>query len=188
MTSGTFVAGDAVEEPDVFAVLPKTWLSNGVLKGVRSLAFDDTIATTRDNPQTMSDTQHWPGYTEADRALKNNFYTSVNEDDPRVAAAERQRGHALRRLEDEGALEGEHLPEDVPGVGVVLDDQHREALQRALGRCRGGARAKCRPGAGDAMASRSGAYARTRRRRVLRGSRAADLQHAHGLTSRIPQR
>jgi hypothetical protein len=85
--SGTFVAADAVEEPDVFAVLPKTWLSNGVLKGVRSLPFDDAIATTRDNPQTMSGTQHWPGHSEADRALKNNFYSVVNEDDARVTVA-----------------------------------------------------------------------------------------------------
>jgi hypothetical protein len=89
VTSGTFVAGDAVEEPDVFAVLPKTWLSNGVLKGVRSLAFDDAITTTRDDPQTLANTQHWPGYTEADRALKNNFFSVINEDDPRVAVANR---------------------------------------------------------------------------------------------------
>ncbi|WP_313920161.1 hypothetical protein [Tahibacter sp.] len=87
MQSGTFVAADAVEEPDVFAVLPKAWLSNGVLKGVRSLPFDDAIATMRDSPQAMSGTQHWPGHSEADRALKDNFYSIVNEDDARVTVA-----------------------------------------------------------------------------------------------------
>ncbi|MBL8300716.1 MAG: hypothetical protein JNN30_20445 [Rhodanobacteraceae bacterium] len=85
--SGTFVAADAVEEPDVFAVLPRAWLSNGVLKGVRSLPFDDAVAATRDDPQLMSATQHWPGYSEIDRAQKNNFYSAINEDDARVTVA-----------------------------------------------------------------------------------------------------
>jgi hypothetical protein len=84
VSSGSFVASDSVQEPDVYAVLPKSWLSLGMLKGVRSIAFDDSNTEPRDNPTTNSGIAHWPEYQEADRALKNNFYASINEDDPGV--------------------------------------------------------------------------------------------------------
>ena len=87
VASGSFVAADNVQEPDVFAVLPKAWLSLGMLRGSRNLPFDDANGEGRDNPATNAATQHWSGYTEADRAMKNNFYSAINQDDPRVTAA-----------------------------------------------------------------------------------------------------
>jgi len=85
--SGSFIATDAVQEPDVYAVLPKEWLAKGVLKGVQDVPFDASVSATRDDPSTMDATEHWPGWTEADHALKNNFYSEINQDDPAVLAA-----------------------------------------------------------------------------------------------------
>jgi hypothetical protein len=85
VASGSFIAADGVQEPDVYAVLPKDWLARGVLKGNRTLAFDDANTEARDDPAVNAAIQHWPDYTEADRAAKNNFYTIVNQDDPRVS-------------------------------------------------------------------------------------------------------
>jgi len=84
---GTFVAGDGVDEPDVFAVLPKEWLAKGVLKGAQNVPFDTSVTETRDDPEAMEATEHWPGYVELDHAEKNNFFSVINEDDPGVAAA-----------------------------------------------------------------------------------------------------
>lgn len=88
-TTGTFGAADNVQEPDVFAVLPRAWLSLGMIKGTRSVPFDVGNGESRDNPATNAAVQHWPGYAEADRAAKNNFYSAINEDDPAVTAANR---------------------------------------------------------------------------------------------------
>lgn len=85
--SGSFVAGDGVQEPNVYAVLPKDWLARGVLKGNRTLAFDDSNTESRDDPEVNADIPHWADYTEADRAAKNNFYTIVNQDDDGVSAS-----------------------------------------------------------------------------------------------------
>lgn len=87
VASGSYVAADNVQEPDVYAVLPKAWLNLGALKGTRSLAFDDSNTQARDNPVTNSGIQHWPAYTEADRAAKNNFYSAVNQDAAGVTLA-----------------------------------------------------------------------------------------------------
>lgn len=84
VTSGTFVAADGIQEPDVYALLPKDVLSQGVLSLRRSDPFAAHIPETRDNPTTMDAIEHWPGYEEADRSFKNNFYTMINEDDPLV--------------------------------------------------------------------------------------------------------
>ncbi|HET7843122.1 MAG TPA: hypothetical protein VFL14_03165, partial [Xanthomonadales bacterium] len=84
VTSGTFVAADNVFEPDVYAVLPADWLVRGALKSSRSTTFDATNVEARDNPATNDGIAHWPQYREAERALKNNFYTEVNRDDPLV--------------------------------------------------------------------------------------------------------
>jgi hypothetical protein len=86
VASGSFIAADDVQEPDVYAVLPKHWLARGVLKGNRTLPFDDANTEARDDPAVNAAIQHWSGYTEADRAAKNNFYNIVNQDDPRVSA------------------------------------------------------------------------------------------------------
>ena len=85
VTSGSFVAVDGIQEPDVYALLPKAVLSQGVLSLRRSEPFADHIAETRDDPALMDATEHWPGYEEADRAFKNFFYTSINEDGPLVS-------------------------------------------------------------------------------------------------------
>ncbi len=85
VTSGSFVAADGIQEPDVYALLPKAVLSQGVLSLRRSTPFADHITETRDDPSVMDATEHWPGYEEADRAFKNFFYTSINEDDPLVS-------------------------------------------------------------------------------------------------------
>ncbi len=89
VTSGSFVAADGVQEPDVYALLPKDWLAHGVLKGVQHLPFGADIPATRDDPAVMDATEHWPGWSEADRALKNNFFSVINEDDPAVTVANR---------------------------------------------------------------------------------------------------
>ncbi|BCU75892.1 Ig-like domain-containing protein [Luteolibacter sp. LG18] len=88
VTSGTFVAADGVMEPDVYALLPKAVLSQGVLGLRRTEPFKDSIPETRDAPEAMDAIEHWPGYEEADRSFKNNFYTNINEDDPLVSGYE----------------------------------------------------------------------------------------------------
>lgn len=84
VTSGSFDAADNIMEPDVYALLPKTVLANGVLSTKRNTPFDDSITEERDDPWEMDDIEHWPGYQEMDRSFKNNFYTSINKDDPLV--------------------------------------------------------------------------------------------------------
>lgn len=84
VTSGSFVAVDGIQEPDVYALLPKALLCQGTLNLRRCTPFADAIVETRDDPNVMDATEHWPGYEEADRAFKNFFYTSINEDDPQV--------------------------------------------------------------------------------------------------------
>ncbi len=84
VTSGTFDAADGIQEPDVYALLPKQTLAQGALSLRRSEPFAAHITETRDDPAVMDATEHWPGYEEADRAFKNFFYTSINEDDPQV--------------------------------------------------------------------------------------------------------
>jgi hypothetical protein len=78
VTTGTFVAADNVFEPDVYAVLPKAHLAQGIL-AAPALPFDDGVAPTRDNPAVTDATQHYPGFVEYDMASKNFFYTIINE-------------------------------------------------------------------------------------------------------------
>lgn len=85
--SGSFIAADNVFEPDVYAVLPAAWLSQGLLKSSRSTPFDASNTEARDNPATMDGILSWPGTQEAERALKNNFYNVINRDDPLVTVA-----------------------------------------------------------------------------------------------------
>jgi hypothetical protein len=87
VTSGTFVTGDNVAEPDVYAVLPPAWLTQGVLRPGPMDPFDPAVTEARDDPAVMDATEHYPGYREQQFALKNFFYTSINADDPRVSAA-----------------------------------------------------------------------------------------------------
>jgi hypothetical protein len=79
VTSGTYVATDNVREPDVFAVLPGSWLSLGLLRVGRMDPFDPIVAEARDSPTTMDATQNYPAYLEQQYASKNFFYTAINE-------------------------------------------------------------------------------------------------------------
>lgn len=86
VTSGSFVAGDGVSEPKVYAVLPSSTLSKGLLKLGPMRPFASNIAATRDDPATMDATEHYPEYNEQMYGAKNFFYAHINEDDPRVTA------------------------------------------------------------------------------------------------------
>lgn len=84
---GSFVAADNVQEPRVIATLPAAWLAQGTLRPTQTLPFDASNGATRDDPQTMDNIATWPGTQEAERAMKNNFFTTINEDDPSVSVA-----------------------------------------------------------------------------------------------------
>lgn len=81
-----FASADGVFEPRVYALLPASWLSLGLLRGTPALPFESAHPEARDDPAAMDAISTWPGYTEVDRALKNDFYTVTNRDDPRVTA------------------------------------------------------------------------------------------------------
>lgn len=89
VTGGSFPASENVFEPNVYATLPASWLSRGVLRPTRTLPFANSHPATRDNPATNDAIVTWPGYTEADHAFKNNFFSVINEDDPAVTVANR---------------------------------------------------------------------------------------------------
>src|SRR4029079_2946789 len=75
VTSGSFVAADNVQEPDVLPVLPAAYLSQGMLDAPTT---PTNIAPTRDNPAT-ADAATFTGFTEYDSAEKNFFYTIINQ-------------------------------------------------------------------------------------------------------------
>jgi hypothetical protein len=87
VTTGTFVEDDGVFEPDVYAVLPASWLTRGAITGRRLRALDPSVSEARDDPDDMDDVATWPGLSEMDHAVKNNFYSVINEDDPLVTPA-----------------------------------------------------------------------------------------------------
>jgi hypothetical protein len=89
VTTGSFVAADNVYEPDVYAVLPASVLTQGVLRPGRALPVDPSVTEARSTPSVMDATEHWPGFVEQEHAAKNNFYSVINEDDPAVTAANR---------------------------------------------------------------------------------------------------
>lgn len=85
VTSGSYAGADGVSEPDVYAVLPAAHLARGALRLTRMNPFDPGVAEGRDDPYAMDAVEHWPGFEEQEHAAKNNSFTLVNEDDPRVA-------------------------------------------------------------------------------------------------------
>ncbi len=91
VTGGSFVATDGVREPNVFAVLPAQWLSRGLLRTGPMEPFDTEVTEARDSPTVMAATEHFPGYREQQYAMKNFFYTAIDEygTDPVPAAANR---------------------------------------------------------------------------------------------------
>jgi hypothetical protein len=77
VTSGSFVAADNVQEPDVLPVLPKDYLALGMLDS-QTQPTANGVAATRDDPAVMN-SMTFPGYTEYDYAEKNFFYTTINQ-------------------------------------------------------------------------------------------------------------
>lgn len=81
-----FLASDGVYEPDVYAVLPAAYLANGVLSLATAKPFDATVTEARSDPaQALAAT--WTGFAGLQQTEKNFFYTLINQDDPRVSAA-----------------------------------------------------------------------------------------------------
>jgi len=77
VTSGSFVAADNVEEPDVLPVLPAAYLAKGMLDA-RTNPTSGGVAETRDDP-AVTDAMSFTGFTEFDYAQKNFFYTIINQ-------------------------------------------------------------------------------------------------------------
>lgn len=88
VTSGTFVAADNVSEPDVLATLPASYLAQVGLRPMQMLPFDPGISEARLDPQLSLSADPSARRTHQE-AAKNFFYTIINEDDPRVTAANR---------------------------------------------------------------------------------------------------
>ncbi len=86
VTTGSFVSGDGVSEPKVYAVLPSGLLSKGLLKLGPMRPFVQDVKETRDDPAVMAATEHYPEFTEQMYASKNFFYSHIGEDDARVTA------------------------------------------------------------------------------------------------------
>ena len=82
--SGSYMAGDSVFEPDVYAVLPKEYLCMGMIKPTRMLPLDRRVPETRETPDTFDVASFHPGYELMDHVQHNNFFTIINEDDSRV--------------------------------------------------------------------------------------------------------
>src|SRR6185295_3866349 len=72
VTSGSFVAADNVEEPDVLPVLPSAYLAKGMLDA-QTNPTNSGVAETRDDPAVMNATT-FTGFQEFDSAQKNFFY------------------------------------------------------------------------------------------------------------------
>lgn len=82
VTTGSFLLADSVKEPDVYAVFPKQYLSEGALK-TRMLPLDNGVSLTRENPSVV-DAATYPGYVKLDHAQHNFFFSIINEDDALV--------------------------------------------------------------------------------------------------------
>ena len=77
VTSGSFVAADNVQEPNVLPVLPAAYLALGMLDS-QTDPTNSSVAETRDDP-AVTDAMTFTGYTEYDSAEKNFFYTIDNQ-------------------------------------------------------------------------------------------------------------
>jgi hypothetical protein len=81
VTSGSFVAADNVQEPDVLPVLPAAYLAQGMLDSPTTPA---NVTPTRDDP-AAADAATFSGFTEYDSAEKNFFYTIINQNGQNVS-------------------------------------------------------------------------------------------------------
>jgi len=86
--SGSFTAADQVYEPDVYAVLPKEYLCNGMIKPARMLPLDNGVPENREDPAAVRQMAAVSGYAVQDHA-QHNFFFSIIGDNPRVAAENR---------------------------------------------------------------------------------------------------
>ena len=84
ITAGSFKGVPGVSEPDVYALLPKQFLSLGVLTLARALPFSDEIPEGRDDPAAFKARFPFSDLQLIDYSFKNNFYTAINQDDPRA--------------------------------------------------------------------------------------------------------
>lgn len=82
-----FLDADGVSEPDVYAVLPAAVLAKGVLELRRLEPFPASVPVEREDPAAMDAVSDWPGYEEEAHAIKNSFYSVINQDDPLVQPA-----------------------------------------------------------------------------------------------------
>lgn len=83
VSSGSFNISDNIQEPDVYAVLPKNYLSDGALKLSRMLPLDNGVPSTRENPANV-DVATYAGYLKHDHAVHNFYFSIVNQDDALV--------------------------------------------------------------------------------------------------------
>lgn len=77
VTTGTFVAADNVEEPDVLPILPSDYMAKGMFDA-QMIPTNSSVAETRDDPAVMNATT-FTGFNEFDSAQKNFFYTIINQ-------------------------------------------------------------------------------------------------------------
>ena len=81
-----FVTSDNVQEPDVYPVLPKEHMCKGMLTGFRMKPLDGGVPEGREDPAATAAITNWSGNTQMEHAFHNFFFTTINEDDPRVTA------------------------------------------------------------------------------------------------------
>ncbi len=83
VTTGSFLSTDNIQEPDVYAVFTKQFLSDGAVKLSRMLPLDAGVPLGRENPAIV-DVATYPGYVKKDHGQHNFFFSIINEDDPLV--------------------------------------------------------------------------------------------------------
>jgi hypothetical protein len=81
--SGDWSTGDNVAEPDVYAVLPKALLADGVFRMARMIPATDGVPEAPENWAVTGGTTY-PGYEELDHGEKNFFHTVINDPNPYV--------------------------------------------------------------------------------------------------------
>ncbi|MHB9029891.1 MAG: hypothetical protein ACYC9O_14075 [Candidatus Latescibacterota bacterium] len=85
---GSFSAADSVHEPDVYAVLPKEYLCQGMIRPARMLPLAESVPENREDPAALRQLAAASGYAVQDHA-QHNFFFSIIDDDPQVDAENR---------------------------------------------------------------------------------------------------
>lgn len=73
----TFAPEDGVEEPDVYALLPREWLARSGLYPPMA-PLPPAIGEAPRDPRQMKARKDWPGFSKYDQASVNFFYTAIN--------------------------------------------------------------------------------------------------------------